>query len=70
MLEQQWHHVVKFLDVLDAFGVRQFLEHGDTVAQVAETPLQSGQLQCVDLLGGHLFPVLQVVLDQGHRVAQ
>ncbi|MCY1396270.1 hypothetical protein D9M71_112350 [compost metagenome] len=37
VLEQQWHHVVKILDVLDAFGVRQFLEHRDTVAHLRET---------------------------------
>ncbi|MNO75053.1 hypothetical protein D3C76_660770 [compost metagenome] len=70
MLEQQGHHVVQLFDSLDALGVRQFLQHRDTVAHFAETPFQPGQLQRIDLFGRHLLPVLQAMPDQGRRIAQ
>ncbi|MNG18808.1 hypothetical protein D3C84_1029060 [compost metagenome] len=69
VLEQQGHHVVQLFDVLDALGVRQFLQHRDTVAHFAETPFQPGQLQRIDLFGRHLLPGLQVMPDQGRRIA-
>ncbi|MNF75301.1 hypothetical protein D3C84_573630 [compost metagenome] len=70
VFEQQRHYVVQLFDVFDAFGVRQFFQHRNTLAHFAEAAFQTCQLQFINLLGRHLLPVLQAVPDQGCRVAE
>ena len=53
MIEQQWQHIAQILYGIDAFTVRQTLQHRQRAAKTGEAPFEAGKLQCGDRFRRH-----------------
>ncbi|MCY1418357.1 hypothetical protein D9M71_339140 [compost metagenome] len=58
VFEQQRHHIVELLDVVNALGVGEFLEHRNALAKFGEALLQRIELQRVGFGAGQQAPGL------------
>ncbi|MND70540.1 hypothetical protein D3C80_620480 [compost metagenome] len=70
VFEQQRHHIVELLDVVNALGVGEFLEHRNALAKFGEALLQRVELQRIGFGAGQQVPGLQGIVGQCCRVVQ